>query len=129
MDTKMEAIFAPLRASLVSRSLTDIDMLELIGGFISHNPVFAQALTYHARDIIEEHEALDQTADYGEIIAEMYRRTFFDRPYADMYGTGQMLDMGEEVMKEFVNHLIVSEQMDRAQVQAGSFVQGNDNQH
>lgn len=125
----MEAIFAPLRASLLSRSLTDIDMLELIGGFIGHNPTFAQALTYHARDIIEEHEALERTADYGEIIVEMYRRTFFDRPHADRYGTGQMLDLGEEVMREFVNHLIVSEQMDRAQAQAGSFVQGNDNQH
>lgn len=118
MDHQMQTIFAPLKATLEARTFDFPDLLDIIAGFIHMDPNIAAGITNHARDILVE----DPTStSLSPVIAEVYRRTFFDRAHAEKYGTQAMLDHGPEMMQDFVNHLCGSFAMDDMQAASGSF--------
>lgn len=113
----MQAIFAPLKTTLESRQFGFSDLLEVIAGFIPGSPKIAHALALHARDICDEDP--EQT-NLSVVVAEVYRRTFFDREHAEKYDTADMLDRGEEMMKSFADHLCGCFAMDDLQDSKGS---------
>ncbi len=118
MDTEIELIFAPLKATLEARPMGASDLMELIGSFATRDAsIVGQALAFHARDVMRE---TNDTPAYPVLIAEIYRRAFFDREYAEKYETTQMLDQGPDVLREFVNYLTGSLAMDERQLAAGS---------
>ena len=120
MDTELELIFAPLKATLEARPMGASDLMELIGSFAARDSsVVAQALAFHARDAMRE---TNEPYEYSALIAEVYRRAFFDREYAEKYGTTEMLDRGAQVLRDFANHLIVSFAMDEHQFAVGSML-------
>jgi hypothetical protein len=119
MDTEIEAIFAPLKATLEAQPHGASDLVELIGSFAMDSGTVAQALAFHARDVIRE--SRDPIA-YPALIAEIYRRAFFDRDYAARYGTTEMLDRGPHALQDFVNYLTTSFKMDESQLAAGSLL-------
>ena len=120
MDTELELIFAPLKATLEARPMGASDLMELIGSFATGDSgTVAQAMAFHARDVMRETN--DATA-YPALIAEIYRRAFFDREYAEKYETTQMLDQGAEMLRDFVSYLTCSLAMDERQLSAGSLL-------
>jgi hypothetical protein len=122
VNKEMEAIFRPLKARLEGSDLTDIDLVELIGGFAGSSPHIAQALAYHARDFMRECNASQVVASYASIITETYRRTFFDEEHAVTYGTTEMLDKGPEMLKAFAAYLVCCIDMDDHQSASGSYM-------
>lgn len=118
----MQAIFEPLRASIVAQKFTDIDFLELLGTFATGAPVYAASLAFHARDILKEADSAAQETDYAQLVAESFRRAFFDSAHAERYNTGDMLHVEdpETMLSHFAQHIIVSLGMDEAQVAAGT---------
>jgi len=120
MDTEIELIFAPLKATLEARAMGASDLIELIGSFATRDAsIVGQALAFHGRDVMRE---TNDTTAYPALIAEIYRRAFFDREYAEKYETSQMLDQGPEVLRDFVNYLTCSLAMDECQLAAGSLL-------
>lgn len=118
MDTELELIFAPLKATLEARPMDASDLMELIGSFATGDSgAVAQAMAFHARDVMRE---TNDTTTYPALIAEIYRRAFFEREYAEKYETTQMLDQGPEVLRDFVSYLTCSLAMDERQLAAGS---------
>lgn len=103
MDPKIQAIFEPLRVAIEAQPYTAADLMVLLGNFIEIHPVVGKAACYHASDIFQEPQAGDT---FAWIIAEVYRRTFFDVNYATIYGTTKLLDAGEEAMKGMVEHVL-----------------------
>lgn len=122
MNKDLEAIFRPLKDRLEGSDLTDIDLVELIGGFAVSSPPVAQALAYHARDFMRECNAAELVASYSSIIAETYRRTFFDAEHAVTYGTTEMLDKGPEMLKAFTAYLVCCIDMDDHQGTSVNFM-------
>ena len=57
---------------------------------------------------------------YNALLAEAYRRTFFDAEKAAKYHTDHILLQGEEHMREFAQYLIGSINMDAAQGKVGT---------
>lgn len=129
MTPQMQAIFEPLRRNLESRQMTDVDLFQIIGDFAESSGFIARAFSFHARDILQEKDQQGQEIEYGQVIAEVYRRAFFDEATANLYGTGQMLERGPEFLQQFVEHLVVMHGMDKAQEAAGSFIEGTDSRH
>ena len=117
MDKEMQAVFAPLVSVFAARNFQSGDLYELIGQFIGTNPEVAQAMAFHARDILMGGEP---PTTHSAVITEVYRRTFFDVDYATKYGTSQLLERGAETMKSFVEYLATSFQMDDVQAAANS---------
>lgn len=118
MDTEVEMIFAPLKESLEARPMGACDLMELIGAFAaSDSGAIAQALAFHARDIMRETR---DGAAYSALIAEIYRRAFFDRKYAERYGTTHLLDRGLDALRDFANYLVGSLTMDEDRFASGS---------
>lgn len=117
MDQQMQAIFAPLIPVFAARNFQPADLFELIGQFVETNPGVAQAMAYHARDILME---ATSPATSSAHVTEVYRRTFFDIEYAQKYGTSEMLEKGTETMKSFAEYLVTSFQMDDIQAAANS---------
>ena len=104
MKKDIEMIFEPLKQTLLRHPLTDADLFEVIGGFAgSPNPEIAQAMCFHARDITQEDG--DQELAYNAILAEVYRRTFFDEQAADKYGTGSFARSGLDTLRGLSEHL------------------------
>ena len=99
MDQEIEQAFAPLKQALTTREFTDADLMDLIGEMGMLNERYGAAMAFHARDIINEWG--DRNVSYGEITAEVYRRTFYDREYAKVHGTEQMLDKGIKTLTQF----------------------------
>jgi hypothetical protein len=117
MDHQMQMIFAPLIPVLAARNFQSADLFELIGQFVETSPRIAQAMAFHARDILME---ATPPATHSAHVTEVYRRTFFDKEYAQKYGTSDMLEKGIETMRSFVEYLISSFQMDDIQMAANS---------
>lgn len=113
----MQAIFEPLRKALVARPYTASDFMKFLGNLVGADPAIARAACLHASDIFEKP---DDDRTYADIIAEVYRRVFFDETYASMHGTTQILDAGEDVARNFVQHLISNLDMDDLQGSKGS---------
>jgi hypothetical protein len=127
MDAELELIFAPLKESLEARQMGARDLMELIGGFASNDSSnLAQALAFHARDIMLE---TNNASPYPALIAEIYRRAFFDREYAARYGTTQLLDLGLHALRDFANYLTGSLSMDDYQLAAGGGFDAPDRRH
>lgn len=120
MEAQMEQIFAPLRVAMLSHPYTLGDLLEVVGRFAQSpgQQHIAAAVSFHASDVLAEHDGV--VLPYNELIAEAYRRTFFDAEKAAIYQTDQMLLQGPEHMKQFADYLIGSIGMDTTQVAAGS---------
>lgn len=116
MDPKMQAIFEPLRKAIEAQPYTASDFMQFLGSLVGADQGIARAACLHASDIFEKQDD-DQT--YATIIAEVYRRVFFDETCASMYGTTQVLDAGEEVAKDFVRHVISNLNMDNLQDSKG----------
>lgn len=102
----MEAIFAPLRTSIEARELTDIDMLDVIIGLTNTEPLYGIAFATSARDVLLESESSGTDVSYGAVVAEGYRRTFFDIDTARPMGTDGLLQQGPQALKNFADHLI-----------------------
>lgn len=120
MDPRMRTIFEPLRHAIEARPYTASDFMKFLGGLVATDPGIARAACLHASDIFEVPNYAG-TRTYACVIAEVYRRVFFDRMYAVKYGTTQVLDAGEEVCRQFVLHLIDGLASDDHQDNAGSF--------
>lgn len=111
MSPEMTAIFLPLKNTLEAREFTVVDILAVIEGFLgSQNIPTAAAFTTHTRRAIEE---LPDTATVSEVIAESYRRTFFDAEHAKEFGTDYLLNEG--MLPAFVDHLVNCYAMDDMQ--------------
>lgn len=116
MDPKMEAIFEPLRVAMSRKPHGIEDFFELVAGFAETNPGIAAAMLRNATDINRETKAPTSADEsYTPTLVEVYRRTFFHRPTAELYGSAALLDQGDELMKEFVAYMVTSFAMDAAQ--------------
>lgn len=121
----MENIFAPLRSALLAQTYTLPDVLEVIGGFAQAEGQqhIATAISFHASDFIAERTGSD--VPYNELLAEAYRRTFFDAEKAAKYNTDHILLQGEEYMRQFADYLIGCIDMDTAQIASGMLCVSN----
>lgn len=116
---QLKAAFVPLKDALIQYNLSDIDMLNLIGGYARSNPVIAQALTFHARDYLTERGT--DAVSYSDVIVEMYWRTFFDPEVSKLYGTaGFFPSLAYTSM--FANNLADRLNMDRLAIDFVGFV-------
>jgi hypothetical protein len=117
---QMEHIFAPLRSALLAHPYTLPDLLEVIGGFAQSEGQqhIATALSFHASDFIAENKGND--VPYNALLAEAYRRTFFDNEKAAEYKTDHILLQGEDAMRQFAEYLIGSIHMDATQITSGT---------
>lgn len=118
MDTNIEKIFSPVRAVIMSGDYGMADIFGFIAGFTLSSPEVAHAFSRHMIDFLEEKKCLPWQPN--EAIAECYRRTFFDREKATLYGTEGLLDQGEERMQDFANYIVTSIQADRLQAASSS---------
>lgn len=125
MDPKMHQIFEPLRQTLEARPYTDIDLFDLIGSMGAVGSEFSAAMALHSRDILQEAEDKDATIDYSCVVAEVYRRTFYDVDHARKYGTSRIVESpdGEAILQSLANNLMQNLAMDQALDAAGSLHQ------
>jgi hypothetical protein len=109
MDSHTEVLFAPMKAALLREPYGICDLFELIGHWINTpRPDVGAAMAYHARDILTENPNLN----YSHVIAEVYRRTFFDPETAQKYGTLDMAQQPTHMHEAFVHHVVESLNMD-----------------
>lgn len=116
----MEHIFAPLRSALLAHNYTLPDLLEVIGCFAQSEGQqhIATAISFHASDYIAENKGGE--VQYNALLAEAYRRTFFDPEKAAKYNTDHILLQGETHMQQFADYLIGSINIDNAEAAAGT---------
>lgn len=101
------AIFAPLKAALEARPTTLADLQELIAGFLQTDQQVGYAMLMHSRDIdLELVQAKEPPMAYPQLVAEIYRRTFFDLDYAALYHTQAMLKKGPDALKMMSDFII-----------------------
>ena len=93
MSPELETIFAPLAAAIKAQSPDTCYLLDLLGGYAGENPEITRALALHGRDFLQE--AAEENQNYEDLIAEMYRRTFFDPAMSAKYGTDEILQTPE----------------------------------
>lgn len=129
MKPEMQAAFAPLQQRLQAKEYTDVDLLELIGEFAGHDPRVAQALAFHARDILVEHDQASQEVQYSCVLVEVYRRTFFDEETAKKYGTEHIPEKGPEELQALSTFLIHSLDADDMVASAGCFTPSSTETH
>lgn len=121
MSDTIEIIFEPLKQALMARSYSAADVFHIIGGFAETSPPVAQAMAFHCRDIVAAAEAEGTEYTYKEVLVEMYRRTFFALEHAEKYGTANLIEQGEDMLRSFADYLITSLDMDDAQDVAQGF--------
>jgi hypothetical protein len=110
MDRKMQVIFNRLKADIASRHFTAGDMQDLISNFMENQPAIGMALLQHSRDILFEDvtDAAGQETgskeahNYGDIVCEMYRRTFFEKETAAQYGMEVLTHTHAKAMVDFI---------------------------
>lgn len=134
MTPEIKRIFEPVAAAICRQDLSIGDLLNIIGGFAGTSPRIAQAMAFHARDFMGElDDARDDTRTYSNIIAETYRRTFFDEEQATKYGTEALYEQGPETLKSFADHLLscfaMDVAMDKAQATSRMFIAGSTKSH
>lgn len=108
----MEAIFEPLKVAMSRKVYSLGDFFELVAGFAETSPEYAAAMLRNATDI---DNSTENFLNYTPTVVEVYRRTFFHRPTAELYGSAAMLNQGDALMKEFVAYMVTSFAMDAAQ--------------
>lgn len=118
-DTHM--IFAPLKAALEAQPSRLADLMQLIAGFNESDPGMGQAMTLHVRDIDMEQSQIPAGSEgaiegWPSLIAEVYRRTFFDLDYARLYGTTAMLKAGPDALQRLAQSIIDGLLMDNAEL-------------
>ena len=113
---QVDQIFAPLREELSKRGYTTADLFEMIGCWVEDAPHISRAMALHSRDILATSHSTDATA----ILIEVYRRTFFDRTCAVLYGTAQLCEEGPAALDGLVAYVIASLRMDDAARNDGS---------
>lgn len=119
MDAELELAFAPLKHAIEQQELSDVDLLDFIGGYALDNPRITQALAFHARDYLIEAGSSDVT--YSAVIAEVYRRTFFDPDTSKLYGTDGVF-ASRDALREFADMMTQRLTVDTLQVHPGSFI-------
>lgn len=102
-DITNKTVFARLDEFIRSSPWSDADLLQIIGGFAGVSAPVAQAMAYHARDIIVQHHTED--IEYVDIVSQVYYRTFFSPEHAGLYGTDYMIHDPAR-LEEFVNYCI-----------------------
>ncbi len=113
MDQQTETYFAQLKGALEGQEYGLPDLLHVIGEFAgSERPYVGAALANHARDILEELPD-DQELSYNDLIAETYRRTFYDEEGSKKYGTQYMRE--DDMLGAFSEHMVRSYEMQRLQ--------------
>ena len=111
MDPKIQVIFEPLRVAIENEPYTAADLMSFLGNLVDVDPAVARAACLHASDIFHEPQG---GKTFSWVITEIYRRTFFDAPYAALYGTTKLLDRGEDTLKQMVEHLLAGLAMEAA---------------
>jgi hypothetical protein len=125
MHKDVQVIFDQLRQTLIKQELTDADLFDCIAGFASSpNPMIAHALASHARDICQDAEE-GSYMEYSVLIAEVYRRTFFDLEAAKLYGTEYIPLSGPENLMGLASHLLQACALEAIEIDPGQFVPGN----
>ncbi len=125
MNQTQQACFDRFRAALEQKPYTLPDLLDIIGGFFETSPVVGIALIKHASDILADQPLL---SDYRGVIAEVYRRGFFDPTAAALYGT-ENLATTDGMLVKFTDYLVASLEMDATQMNKGSYVGTNTDRH
>lgn len=115
----MDSIFAPLRNAIMAREYQYADLFECIGGFSAapHQGFIGAALAMHTRDILREDTEV--ALDCNAVLAEAYRRTFFDETHALKYGTEMLAQQEPATLRTFANYVADSLQMDDIQHRSG----------
>lgn len=115
----LDQIFQPLKNAILSVEYTDLDLLQLIGGWASSDaPHVATSICQHARDYMMEHAQEEFT--YSALIAEVYWRVFFDPQASNKYGENPMAGADLDTLKKFADGLAETLMMDVAQDSHGS---------
>ena len=85
----LKAQFEPAKEAIEKDEFGITDLFDIISPACVHMPVVGIAMVRHVHDILSEFYAKKDKEEIGggEVIAEMYWRTFFDPETADKYGT------------------------------------------
>lgn len=83
--------FQPLKDAFMSRDFYHAEIYDLLGGMAQHYIDIAPAMCYHIRDLLteaaNEPNADDERIQWNVLLAETFRRTFYDAETAALYGT------------------------------------------
>lgn len=125
MDQQVQEAYDPLYEALSGRDYPLAAVFEFIGAAVNINSQLGYAMAYHARDItVEIVEAGDPVKlddlNWGNILAEIHRRTFFDTQEAEKYGTEWFAANGPEHLKKFSEHIITGLKLEDAAAEHGS---------
>lgn len=109
MDANRQEIYEKLEATLTEHTYTAKDLMDFLNGFNSEDGSrLYDALTSHANDYLTE---TGVEVNYGKVIAETFRRTFFDHEASKRYPTN--LRMDDKMLGQLVNYLTFSLAADR----------------
>ena len=103
-----------------ARSFAPSDVFDLIA-LTQHqgSQDIAQALVLHARDFCAEQENEDRIYSTGELLAEMYWRTYFSEESSKTTGTFDYVGGNLEVAKTFIDYISGGLLMDKASEASG----------
>lgn len=97
-----QSLFAELETVIRVEEHTDVDLMDIIGGFAKTSPDVAHAIAMHARDILGT--STDTDVSYTDIICECYRRTFFDPEMSARYRT-DFISKDLRMLRQFVDYM------------------------
>lgn len=120
---KTQEIFAPLAQAIEDTQHNYSDVFEYLGAAALGGQQVAAAAALNMRDYLIENDQVMPTP--AKLLQEAYWRTFFNEATARKYETAQMLDAGEEVLRQFVEYMVGSLKMDTQQNAPGNDSVGN----
>lgn len=103
-----QSLFAELETIIRAEEHTDVDLMDIIGGFAKTSPQVAHAIAMHSRDILGT--STDSDVSYTDLICECYRRTFFDPEMSMRYGT-DFLSTDIRMLRQFVDYMKTQENL------------------
>lgn len=113
-----EEIFGPLSKAIEEANYGYEAVFEYFGAAALGGQHLVAAAAFNARDfVIEQQGSLPSPT---KVMQEIYWRTFFREDTARKYETAQMLDAGEEVLRQFVEYMVGSLKMDQSATAPGA---------
>lgn len=120
--------FGVLKKAIMGHEHTMLDIFEFLGVFMEKDPPVGRVFLLHMRDIIHS-DAMrlngEDSMSFSALVAETYRRVFFDDYTSNMYGARDALRITPRNVAALMDNLLAMFKVNNVIEEALSSIKSN----